>query len=145
MRDAHPNWKVGVMSLRCVIVDDSPGFIAVARSLLEQQGLSVVGVASNCAEGLRLVAELHPDVALVDIDLGDESGFELARRLDQMQQPTPAPTILISIHSEEDYADLIADSPALGFLPKGAISATTIRLRLSEGSGPGTATQHVSR
>ena len=73
------------MSLRCVIVDDSPGFVAAARSLLERQGLRVLGVASNCAEGLRLAAELRPDVVLVDIDLGGESGFELARRLDQMQ------------------------------------------------------------
>ena len=112
------------MSLRCVIVDDSPGFVAAARSLLERQGLRIIGVASNCAEGLRLVAELRPDVVLVDIDLGAESGFELARRLDQMQDSTPTPVILISTHSEQDYADLIADSPALGFLSKTVVSAT---------------------
>jgi DNA-binding NarL/FixJ family response regulator len=116
-----------------VIVDDGPGFVAAARSLLERQGLTIVGVASNCAEGLRLAAELRPDVILVDIDLGGESGFELARRLDQMQDSTPAPVILISTHSEEDYADLIGDSPALGFLSKTVISATTIRQLLGRG------------
>ena len=72
------------MSLSCVIVDDSPGLVAAARSLLERQGLTIVGAASNCAEGLRLAAELRPDVILVDVDLSGESGFELARRLDQM-------------------------------------------------------------
>ena len=124
------------MSLSCVIVDDSPGFVAAARSLLERQGLSVLGVASNSAEGVRLAAELRPDVVLVDIDLGGESGFELARRLDQMQDSTPAPVILISTHSEEDYADLIADSPVLGFLSKTMISATSIRRLLGRGPEP---------
>jgi len=124
------------MSLRCVIVDDSPGFVAAARSLLERQGLRIIGVASNCAEGLRLVAELRPDVVLVDIDLGAESGFELARRLDQMQDSTPTPVILISTHSEQDYADLIADSPALGFLSKTVVSATAIRSLLGRGPDP---------
>ena len=124
------------MSLRCVIVDDSPGFVAAARSLLERQGLRILGVASNCAEGLRLVAELRPDVVLVDIYLGAESGFELARRLDQMRDSTPTPVILISTHSEQDYADLIADSPALGFLSKTVISATAIRSLFGRGPDP---------
>jgi DNA-binding NarL/FixJ family response regulator len=130
------------MDLRCVIVDDSPGFVAAARSLLERQGLRVLGVASNCAEGLRLAAELRPDVVLVDIDLGGESGFELARRLDQME--APAPVILVSTHSEEDYAELIADSPALGFLSKTSISATTIRHLLEWGPDPVAAGQRAS-
>ena len=124
------------MSLSCVIVDDSPGFVAAARNLLERQGLRIIGIASNCAEGLRLVVEVRPDVVLVDIDLGAESGFELARRLDQMRDSTPTPVILISTHSEQDYADLISDSPALGFLSKTVISATTIRSLLGHGPDP---------
>jgi DNA-binding NarL/FixJ family response regulator len=133
------------MALTCVIVDDSPDFVAAARSLLKRQGLRVLGAASNCAEGLRLAAELHPDVVLVDIDLGGESGFELARRLDQIEAPAPAPVILVSTHSEEDYAELIADSPALGFLSKSVISAATIRRLLGRGTGPGSSTQRASR
>ena len=133
------------MALRCVIVDDSPGFVDAARSLLERQGLPVVGAASSCAEGLRLAIELRPDVVLVDIDLGGESGFELARRLYQLADPAPAPVILVSTHSEEDYADLIADSPALGFLAKTAISATAIRHLLGPGPDPVTAGQRASR
>ena len=133
------------MALTCVIVDDSPDFVAAARSLLKRQGLRVLGAASNCAEGLRLAAELRPDVVLVDIELGGESGFELARRLDQMEDPAPVPVILVSTHSEEDYADLVADSPALGFLSKSVISATTIRRLLGRGTGPGSSTQRASR
>lgn len=124
------------MSLRCMIVDDSLGFVAAARSLLERQGLTIVGVASNCAEGLRLAAELRPDVILVDIDLGGESGFELARRLDRIRDATPAPVILISTRSEEDYTDLIGDSAVLGFLSKTVISATTIQQLLGRGPDP---------
>jgi CheY-like chemotaxis protein len=67
--------------MRCLIVDDSPHFLDAARGLLERQGFTVIGVASTSAEALQRAQELHPDVTLVDIDLGGESGLELARRL----------------------------------------------------------------
>ena len=111
--------------LRCLIVDDSPRFLDAARALLERQGITVVGVASNSAEALAQAEELRPDVTLLDIDLGGESGLELARRLHG--QAGPAPVILISTHAEQDYEELIAASPAVGFLPKTALSATAIR------------------
>jgi two-component system nitrate/nitrite response regulator NarL len=62
------------MPLRCLIVDDSPQFLRVARALLEREGIAVVGVASTSAEALRRVEELAPDVTLLDVDLGGESG-----------------------------------------------------------------------
>jgi DNA-binding NarL/FixJ family response regulator len=114
------------MTLRCLIVDDNPPFLAAARSLLERQGMSVVGVASRGAEGVRLAANLHPDVVLVDIDLGEESGLGLADRLQGEGGMPPPPVILISTHEEEDYADLIAGSRAIGFLPKMALSAAAV-------------------
>jgi DNA-binding NarL/FixJ family response regulator len=116
------------MALRCVIVDDSLAFVATARTLLERQGVTVLGAAANSADAVRLAAELRPDVVLVDIDLGPESGLELARRLTR-------PVILISTYAEEDYADLVMDSPALGFIPKTALSAAAICALLD---GPGT-------
>ena len=67
--------------MRCLIVDDNSLFLEGAADLLRREGLDVVGVASNSAEAIRLVTELRPDVTLVDIDLGDEDGFELARQL----------------------------------------------------------------
>jgi DNA-binding NarL/FixJ family response regulator len=111
------------MRLLCVIVDDNVPFLRVSRSMLERQGLTVIGVASNGAEALSVVGELHPDIALIDISLGDESGFDVARRLDSLV----GNVIMISSHTEEDYADLIADSPAIGFLSKTALSAAAIR------------------
>jgi CheY-like chemotaxis protein len=121
--------------LRCLIVDDSPRFLEAARGLLEGQGIAVVGVASNSDEALQRVGELRPDVTLLDIDLGGESGLELARRLHGRAGQTPAPVILISTHAEQDYAELIAASPAIGFLPKATLSADAIRDLLAI-SGP---------
>jgi DNA-binding NarL/FixJ family response regulator len=121
------------MTLRCVIVDDSPAFVAAARSLLERQGMTVLGTAATGADAVRMAAELRPDVMLVDIDLGPESGFDLARRLAGPEAP---PVILISTYAEEDYADLIAASPAIGFLAKTDLSADAIR-DLAEGRGRG--------
>lgn len=116
--------------IRCLIVDDSPQFLAAALGLLERQGVAIVGVASNGAEALERSAELRPDVTLLDIDLGAESGLDVARRIHPPGADT-APVILISTHAEEDYADLIADSPAIGFLPKTSLSAGAIRSLLA--------------
>jgi DNA-binding NarL/FixJ family response regulator len=113
--------------LRCLIVDDSPRFLDAARGLLERQGITVVGVASNSAEALQQARELQPDVTLVDIDLGGESGLELARHLHDQAATAALPVILISTHAEQDYAELIAASAANGFLPKTSLSAAAIR------------------
>lgn len=117
--------------LRCVIVDDSPWFLAAARNLLAQQGIGVVGVATTAGEALRCVEELRPDLALVDIDLGGESGFELAERL----AGASVPVVLISTHAQQDFADLIAESPAVGFLAKSDLSSVAIRALLGGRGG----------
>ena len=108
--------------VRCLIVDDNALFIEGATGLLRREGLDVVGVATNSAEAIELASELRPDVTLVDVDLGDEDGLELARRLSDTTK-----VILISTHSEEDLGHLVATSPALGFVPKTRLSAQAIR------------------
>jgi DNA-binding NarL/FixJ family response regulator len=113
--------------MRCLIVDDSMDFVDAARRLLKCQGLSVVGVASTSAEALRRFEELQPDVTLVDINLGGESGFELAEQLHQAAGPTLSPVILISTHSAQDFADMIESSPAVGFLSKSALTCGAIQ------------------
>jgi CheY-like chemotaxis protein len=130
--------------LRCLIVDDSPRFLDAARGLLERQGITVVGVASTSAQALQRVRELRPDVTLVDIDLGGESGLEVARRLHGQASAAAAPVILISTHAEQDYAELIAASPAVGFLAKAALSAAAIR-DLLDGQGDTDPSDHDSR
>src|SRR6185436_14482006 len=116
-----------LMVLRCLIVDDCPHFLDAARALLEREGLAVVGVASTTAEGLRKVQEVRPDVALVDVELGNESGFDLARRIRSETSLDPSRVILISTHTDEDLGDLITDAPAVGFLSKSCLSARAIR------------------
>jgi DNA-binding NarL/FixJ family response regulator len=112
------------VALRCLLVDDSEGFLDSASRLLSAQGLDVVGRARSSAEAVRLVQTLSPDLALVDVQLGDEDGFELARRLAGDGLGTRI--ILISTHSENELAELIVGSPAVGFLPKAALGADAI-------------------
>jgi DNA-binding NarL/FixJ family response regulator len=131
MRNGDLQGTVCAMTLRCVIVDDSPAFVTAARSLLERQGVTVLDTTATGAGAERLAADLHPDVMLVDIDLGAESGFDIARRMAGLNGP---PVILISTYAEEDYADLIAGSPALGFIPKAPLSAAAVE-RMLDGAG----------
>ena len=115
------------MALRCVIVDDNPRFREELRGLLEDDGVEVVGDAASAAEGVQQVADLRPDVALVDIDLGSDSGFDVARRLRDGAGDDPPVVILISTHDEREYADLIDASPAAGFIAKTELAAAAIR------------------
>lgn len=120
------------MALRSLIVDDNTHFLTAARDLLEREGVEVVGVASSGAEALQLAGMLRPDVALVDIDLGDESGLDLARRLVGADGERSR-VVLISAYPENDFADLIAASPAVGFLSKAELSAAKIEEVLQMG------------
>jgi DNA-binding NarL/FixJ family response regulator len=115
-----------VRPIRVVIVDDNPEFLDSARRLLEHQGVRVVGVASTNADGLRSVQKLRPDVTLVDVNLGEESGFDLAEALQNSDDEAPVPVILISTHAEPDLADMLETSSAIGFLAKSALSADAI-------------------
>ena len=117
----------GAHELRCVIVDDNPMFIDVATRLLERGGISIIGVASTIAEAVRRVEELRPDITLVDVDLGGESGFDLAEQLHRPNSHAGLKVILTSAHSEQDFADMIAASPAIGFLPKADLSPDAVQ------------------
>jgi DNA-binding NarL/FixJ family response regulator len=109
--------------LSCIIVDDSATFLDAARRLLRRQGMTVVGVASTGAEALRLVEEQRPDVALVDIGLGAESGLELAGRLDGVR------TILISTRlGQGTRAYLVQDFTILAVVAGPAVAAATALL-----------------
>lgn len=127
MRD--PAWPaiLTVMALRCLIVDDNVGFLRSARLLLEREGMSVVAVASSGDEAVLQAEELQPDVVLVDVDLGPESGFDVVGRLHGRCTTSTPHLILISIHTAEDLADLVAASPAAGFISKSHLSTRAIR------------------
>jgi DNA-binding NarL/FixJ family response regulator len=116
--------------LRCMIVDDNSSFITAAAALLVRDGLDVVGVASTPGEALAAVERLEPDVVLVDVSLGGESGFDVVARLHDLDPA--AAVILISTYSQADFAELIEASPAVGFVPKSELSADAVHRLVSE-------------
>ena len=120
------------MPIRCLIVDDNRPYLEAARVLLEREGLTVAGVATTGKEAFRQAKALNPDVVLVDISLGEENGFDLARQLVEDGVGPDATVVMISTRAEEDVAELLAESPAAGFVPKAELSAAAIR-RIVEG------------
>ena len=112
--------------LRCLIIDDNPRFLATARRLLEHDGITVVGAGASSDDAVRLADQLSPDITLIDIDLGEENGFAVARRLAQLKRAPAGNLILISTHDADEFADLVEASPAIGLVPKSALSAQAI-------------------
>jgi two-component system nitrate/nitrite response regulator NarL len=115
----------GGAPLRCLIVDDNASVLKAAAGLLEREGLTVVGGASNGADALTRARELSPDVILLDIVLGVESGFDVARSLVEAEGHS-ARIILISTRDEADFADLIDSAPVAGFVAKSDLSASAV-------------------
>jgi DNA-binding NarL/FixJ family response regulator len=113
--------------MRCVIVDDNEPFLSEARELLAREGIDVVGVATTTADAFEKIAQLQPELTLVDIDLGRESGFALVQALVDEPSTSPTTVILISAYAEPDFVDLIEASPAAGFVSKTELSARAIR------------------
>jgi CheY-like chemotaxis protein len=120
------------MALRVLLVDDNQDFIDAAARLLGAEGMAVVGTAHTSAEAVALSASLRPDVALVDIKLGGESGIDLARRLVAGTDLAQPRVVLISTHAEEDLRELIEASPAVGFVAKSALSVDSILAALGD-------------
>lgn len=111
--------------ISCLIVDDSLSFLEAASRSLRRGGLTVVGTAGSIEDALRQADELRPDVVLIDVMLGPESGFDLAQRL--AETGLEATLILISTHDAADFAELPAAIPVAGFVPKSELSADGIR------------------
>jgi DNA-binding NarL/FixJ family response regulator len=116
-----------VRTLRCVIVDDNRPFMTIAALALERDGVSVVGTATSSADAMECLERLRPDVTLVDIELGGESGFDLAETIHRQQWAPALEVILMSAHDEHDFVNEVAASPALGFLPKMRLSGAAVR------------------
>lgn len=126
MRDVTRTANLADMALRCLIVDDNVGFLQSARVLLEREGMNIVAVTSTGEDALRHTEEGRPDVVLVDVDLGGENGLDVVRRLHVHLGSSTPHLILISIHAAADLADLVAASPAVGFISKSQLSARAI-------------------
>jgi two-component system nitrate/nitrite response regulator NarL len=116
------------VKLRSLIVDDSDTFLTSASRLLESQGLEIVGTATSSEEALELAAASLPDLALVDVELGDEDGLALAAELPSRSPETRV--VMISTYDRDQVQDLIAASSAVGFLPKSRLSGDAVRALL---------------
>ena len=116
-----------------LIVDDHPGFRALARALLTAAGYQVVGEAADGESAVRAARDLSPDVVLLDIQLPDVDGFEVATRLTAANNS--AVVVLTSTRDASDYGPRITASQAAGFLPKDELSGAALRRYLQRGPG----------
>src|SRR3954452_2575874 len=117
------------MPMSVLIVDDHPSFRAVARRLLEIEGCEVVGEAVDGSAALAAADELHPDIVLLDVQLPDVDGLEVARRL--TAGPGAPDIILVSSRDEADFGSLIDESGARGFVQKGDLSGAALTALLA--------------
>jgi DNA-binding NarL/FixJ family response regulator len=117
------------MTVTVLIVDDHPSFRASARTLLESEGYDVIGEAEDGESAIRAVAELHPDLVLLDIQLPDVDGFEVAERLKELED-RPA-VVLTSSRDGKDYARCIECSGAKGFVAKAELSGAALAALLA--------------
>jgi DNA-binding NarL/FixJ family response regulator len=124
------------MPLTCLIVDDSLEFFEAARQLLADDGVAVVGFAATSDQAVDETLALRPDVALVDIDLGTESGVDVAQRLAGLPHGGP-PVILISAESGSELAELVDTSGAHGFVSKTDLSGDAVRKLLARAGAGG--------
>ncbi|MFL5969366.1 MAG: LytR/AlgR family response regulator transcription factor [Gaiellaceae bacterium] len=110
-----------------VIVDDYAPFRETARSLLESEGFDVLGEADTGLAAVELARELQPDIVLLDVHLPDIDGFEVARRMRELE---PAPDVILT-SSRDDYAPLVEASAARAFVRKDALSGEALASALS--------------
>ena len=113
------------MAPTLLIVDDHDGFRSFARGLLDADGFDVTGEAQDGESALAAVADLHPDVVLLDVQLPDIDGFEVARRLAALEGQRPC-VVLTSTREASEFGARLTDSSAHGFLSKSELSSAAL-------------------
>ena len=107
-----------------LIVDDHPSFRASARRLLEAEGFNVVGEAADGQAAIAAAQELQPEVVLLDVQLPDLDGFEVAARLAALGLPSAV--VLTSSRNAAEYGRMVAETPVRGFIPKSDLSGALL-------------------
>ncbi|HEX5592716.1 MAG TPA: response regulator transcription factor [Solirubrobacterales bacterium] len=112
------------MAKSVLIVDDHPGFRASARRMLEASGYAVVAEAGGGEEAIAACGELAPDLVLLDVQLPDLDGFEVAARLQGLDRAPDV--VLTSSRDRTDFGDAVAESSARGFIAKAELSGPAL-------------------
>ena len=112
-----------------LIVDDHPSFRASARRLLEAEGFDVVGEASDGHAAIAAVQQLQPDLVLLDVQLPDLDGFEVAARLAALGSPSAV--VLTSSRNPAEYGSVVSETAVRGFVPKAELSGAVLTALLS--------------
>ena len=133
MRAPSGTSDAGSVPLRLLIADDSEQFLRAAESALSRNGIEIVGTATTSAAALDQVEKLRPDAVLVDIGLGEESGFDLVVALVDAFPYLALRLVLISTRAADEYGELIEASPAVGFIPKSELSPSAVHELLAAG------------
>jgi len=107
-----------------LIVDDHAEFRRAARALLEADGFQIVGEAADGMSAITEAARLRPQLVLLDVQLPDVDGFEVASRLAALAAPPHV--VLTSSRSAGSFRRRLAASPALGFVAKGELSGKAL-------------------
>jgi signal transduction histidine kinase/DNA-binding NarL/FixJ family response regulator len=122
-----------------MLVDDSEDFLRAASALLGSEGVAIVGQASSCSRALQLAAVTEPDVILVDVELGLEDGFEVARHLHRAHPPSKV--VLISLRDQDE--ERIEETGAIGFLRKDVLDRLAIQHLLDSSKSPRSSRRHT--
>jgi len=111
---------------RVVLADDSEEFLAWLRSALENTGdFLPVGQAANGVDAIQLIARLVPDVAIIDVDMPELDGLDVAEWV--RRQALPTKVVVVTAHTDRAYASLADQAGAFAFIPKAALSVDTLR------------------
>jgi two-component system, chemotaxis family, chemotaxis protein CheY len=115
---------LGSMPARVLIVDDQRAFREAARGLLERRGYLVVGEAPDGAVAVELGTRLLPDAVLLDVRLGEDDGFAVAREL--AEACPGAAVLLVSCDDHRDRAAEVAACGARGFVLKSQLAGADL-------------------
>lgn len=107
-----------------MIIDDHRGFVSAARKMLAAEGFDIVGEAFDGESGVAMAEQKRPDVVLLDIQLPDIDGFEVARRLEALD-PRPA-VVLTSSRDAVDYGPRVTAAAAHGFIGKADLTGARL-------------------
>jgi len=109
-----------------LVVDDHAGFRAQARRLLERSGFTMIGEAAGGQSALDLARSARPDLVLLDVQLPDMSGFDVAVRI-RDEAALSTQIVLVSSRVAATYGAQVERCGAIGFIWKGDLSVASLR------------------